>query len=132
MEIFLRISLDAKTQQPVVTYSKRGGMDLERITNLYPTDIHKIHIDFIQGIQYMDLLKVSYNLGFTNRSYKSKLASLINNCYKCYVQRDCQEVLINPLVLTKENNFRAPNPRLCIDDNAYYRQSEMLDLDDST
>ena len=49
-EIYLRISLDQKTQQPAVTFSSHGGNSLERIQRLYPNELYQIDIDFIKGI----------------------------------------------------------------------------------
>ena len=38
--------------------------------------------------------------------------------------------MINPLVWTKEGHFRAANPKISIDDNSLYRQSEMMNMFD--
>lgn len=114
----------------MITYSRRGGMSYERISNLYPSEIYKLPIDFVKGVQFMDLLKVWKDLGFKDRSCESKLAFLIKNCYECYVQRDCEDVLINPLVLTTDKSFRAANPRIMVDDNSLYRQSELFGMED--
>ena len=51
----------------------------------------------------------------------SKLAFLIKNMYECFIQRDCNDVMINPLVLTTDQQFRAANPSLVIDENSLYR-----------
>ena len=49
-----------------------------------------------------------------------------------FVQRDCKLVEINPLVLTKDSDFRAANPSVIIDDNSLYRQSEMQQFADNS
>ena len=105
-------------------------MSYERMQNLFPHDIYQIHIDFIKGVSFKELMKVATNLQLPYVS--SKLAFLIRNLYECYVQRDCKEVLINPLVFTKDEMFRAANPRMNIDDNSLYRQAEMMNLYDNT
>ncbi len=46
-ELYLHIMLDTNTQQPVVIYSKHGGMSLERIQRLHPTEVFYLHVDFI-------------------------------------------------------------------------------------
>ena len=128
-ELYLQIMLDTKTQQPVVIYSKHGGMSLERIQRLHPDEVYYLHVDFIKGINFDELLKVSKDLGLPE--CESKLAFLIRNCYECFVQRDCFDILINPLIFTKCQKFRAANPRMEIDQNSLYRQSEILALDDN-
>lgn len=49
-EIFLQIKLDEKAQSPVVTYSSYGGMSLERMERLYPSEIFHLPIDYIKGV----------------------------------------------------------------------------------
>ena len=123
-EIYLQIKLDSKTQQPVIIYSRHGGMSLERIMRLHPRELYILNVDFIKGLSFSELMKVSRNLGIPN--CESKLAFLIMNCYECFVQRDCYDLLINPLVWTKCHKFRAANPRMEIDEASLYRQSEVL------
>lgn len=118
-EIYLQIKLDSKTQQPVIIYSRHGGMSLERIMRLHPRELYILNVDFIKGLTFSELMKVSRNLGIPN--CESKLAFLIMNCYECFVQRDCYDLLINPLVWTKCHNFRAANPRMEIDEASLYR-----------
>ena len=125
----MHITLDEKEQSPVITYSRHGGMSIERQERLHPGDIYRLPVDYIKGVEFKELLKVGSQLGL-NRC-DSKLAFLIKNCYELFVQRDCHEVLINPLVWTKEGHFRAANPRIHIDDNSLYRQSEMLNMFDN-
>lgn len=60
-----------------------------------------------------------------------KLAFLIKNCYECFIQRDCFEITLNPLIWTKCHKFRAANPQIRIDNNSLYRQSELLSLHDN-
>lgn len=62
---------------------------------------------------------------------ESKLAFLIKNCFECFIQRDCSQILLNPVIFTKDRQFRAANPIIEIDDNSLYRQAEMYILDDS-
>lgn len=47
------------------------------------------------------------------------------------MQRDCEEILINPLVWTNCGKFRAANPRMVIDEASLYRQSEVLAMIDN-
>lgn len=97
---------------------------------LYPHDIHHLPIDFVKGVQFNDLLGIAKNLSL--KDCDSKLAFLIKNLYTCLVERDCEEILINPLVMTKKGHFRAANPRITLDERSLYRQAEMLSLIDST
>ena len=118
-EIYLQITLDSKSGQPVIIYSKHGGMSLERIERLHPRSVHYIHVDYIKGLAFKDLMQVSVHLDIPN--CESKLAFLIMNAYECFIQRDCYDLSINPLVFTKDKKFRAANPRMEIDESSLYR-----------
>ena len=60
------------------------------------------------------------------------MAFLVRNMFELFIVRDCSEVAIHPLILTKEGTFRAANPKMKIDKKAYYRQSELLSKFDFT
>lgn len=90
--------------------------------------MHYIHIDYRRGLRFKDLLGIAKHLKMP--ACESKLAFLIRNCFECFEQRDCAQVLINPLVVTKDGYFRAANPTIEIDDNSLYRQAEMATLRD--
>lgn len=45
--------------------------------------------------------------------------------YECFIKRDASRILINPLVLTEDEDLVAANVRVIIDDNAIFRQQEM-------
>ena len=55
----------------------------------------------------------------------SRASFLIKNLYECFLQRDCTEIFINPLVLTPHKKFVAANAIIRIDDDSLYRQQEL-------
>ena len=60
------------------------------------------------------------------RCYSTLLAKIINNLYKVYLKYDCQIVEINPLALLEDGSFIALDGKLQMDDNAQYRQEELM------
>ncbi len=58
------------------------------------------------------------------------LMSVMGNIYKIFMTLDCSLVEINPLVLTKDRKVLALDAKINIDDNALFRQKELLQLDD--
>ena len=129
-ELFLSISLDEKEERPVITYSRHGGQALNRTLALNPADVHRLHIDYSSGADLKQLLVIGENLGIERRA--STLAFLVKNLYECFLQRDCENITINPLVFTKQRRFRAANPRITIDPKSHYRQAEILSSFDIT
>lgn len=86
--------------------------------------IHKLYVENIEdGLDLMSLNKVSEDLGIPHQG--SALSFLIKNMYECFIKRDASRILINPLVLTEDEDLVAANVRVIIDDNAIFRQQEM-------
>jgi succinyl-CoA synthetase beta subunit len=52
-----------------------------------------------EGINVDDLVKAAHNLGIDKQ--KSQLVWLMKNLYDCFIEKDCDLIEINPLVLTK-------------------------------
>jgi succinyl-CoA synthetase beta subunit len=50
---------------------------------------------------------------------------LLKHLYDCYIQRDCELLEINPLVLTKGGHIVAADTKIIIDDNSLFRQAEI-------
>ena len=113
---------------PVITYSRRGGMTLEALYRLYPETIKQVFIDPIKGIDMNEIGKVAVDLGVQDK--QSTLSFLIKNLYECFTQRDCVSIQLSPLVLTKDNKFRAANVIIHIDNDAAYRQIDLSITDD--
>ena len=97
---------------------------------VFPKDVHRIYIDYTNGCNMTDLLEISKNLGIKRRA--STLAFLVKNLYECFLQRDCANITINPLIFTKDRHFSAANPRITIDARSHYRQAEILAAFDMT
>ena len=55
---------------------------------------------------------------------------MVKNLYECFIQRDCLEIQINPLVLTPDRKFVAANIIVRLDPDAIYRQQELSTLID--
>lgn len=45
----------------------------------------------------------------------------MKSIYDCFMERDCDMIEINPLVLTKEGKVLAADSKVTIDDNAAFR-----------
>lgn len=75
------------------------------------------------GLDLMSLNKVALDLNISQQG--SALSFLIKNMYECFIKRDAARILINPLVLTEDDDLVAANCRVIIDENAIFRQQEM-------
>jgi len=48
------------------------------------------------------------------------------------MEKDCDLIEINPLVLTKDDHVVAADSKITIDDNAHFRQKDIKSEEDTT
>ena len=99
-EFYLSITLDRKAGTPVFIYSPAGGMSIEDVAKKNPDQIHKIKVDPAKSLDVDSLLKAAKHLNLEKQ--KSEVVFLFKNLYDCFVEKDCDLIEINPLVLTKD------------------------------
>ena len=63
---------------------------------------------------------------------KSQIVFLFKHLYDCFVERDCDLIEVNPLVLTKGGQILAADSKIVIDDNAVFRQPELKSEEDTS
>ena len=54
----------------------------------------------------------------------------MKSLYDCFVDKDCDMVEINPLIMTKDGTVMAADSKVTIDDNAAFRQKDMKAIED--
>jgi succinyl-CoA synthetase beta subunit len=115
----LSITLDRKAGSPVFIYSPAGGMAIEDVAHSNPEQIFKIKVDTQKGLDIEELLKAANNLEL--EEHKSQIVFLFKHIYDCFIEKDCDLIEINPLVLTKDGEILAADSKITIDDNAKFR-----------
>lgn len=63
---------------------------------------------------------------------KSEMIFLLKHLYDCFIQRDAEKIEINPLIYTKDQKIVAAGNKIIIDDNALFRQAELMAENDRT
>lgn len=56
----------------------------------------------------------------------------MKHVYDCFIEKDCDMIEINPLVLTKQGEVLAADSKITVDDNAKFRQKEIAAEEDHT
>ncbi|UCF85551.1 MAG: ADP-forming succinate--CoA ligase subunit beta [Desulfobacteraceae bacterium] len=130
-EFYLSMVVDRSTASPALIFSQAGGMEIEEVAAKSPGLILKEHIDPAVGWMPYQARNLTYKLDSplspdTARGLMSVMASV----YKIFLSHDCSLVEINPLVITKDGGVVALDAKITIDDNALYRQKNILKLDD--
>jgi succinyl-CoA synthetase beta subunit len=130
-EYYLSILVDRSTARPTMIFSQAGGMDIEEVAEKSPKLILQEPIDPATGWMPFQARNLIYQTDpipspVTIRS----LMSVMSNVYKVFTTLDCSLIEINPLVTTGEGKVLALDAKISIDDNALFRQKELLELED--
>ena len=94
-------------------------MNIEDVAKNNPEKIFKILVDTNNGLCIDELMKAAKNLGLED--HKSQLAFFFKHVYDCFMEKDCDMIEINPLVLTKQGDIMAADSKITVDDNAKFR-----------
>ena len=128
-EYYLSILLDRAKGQNVIMASTEGGMDIETVANNTPEKIIKEWIDPAIGLGRFQAQKVAFALGLTGTSLK-KMVKFIEALYEAFEKTDSMMFEINPVLKTSDERILAVDAKVSIDDNALFRQKEILEFRD--
>ncbi len=130
-EFYLSMAIDRSRSESTMIFSQAGGMDIEEVAVESPELILKEHINPAGGWMTYQARNLIYRLDPPLLpAAVEELMSVMANVYKVFVTHDCSLVEINPLVITKSGKVVALDAKISIDDNALFRQKELLKLDD--
>ncbi len=130
-ELYLGMVIDRKMGKPTMIFSQAGGMDIEEVAKETPDLIFKAPVDPATGWLPFQSRNLIYRLDpLPAPSVIKQLMSLMGRIYKVFTDLDCSLVEINPLVITADDQVLAVDAKINLDDNALFRQKEMLALDD--
>ena len=131
-EYYLSVSIDRSTAEPVMIFSQAGGMDIEEVAAQSPALILKEHIDPVVGWMPHQARNLVYKLDPPAQPATiRKFISVMANVYRIFLTLDCSLVEINPLAITKDGRIIAVDTKISIDDNALFRQKELLEFEDT-
>ena len=130
-ELYAGIVLDRESRKYAFMVSTEGGMEIETVAADTPEKIIKEWIDPSVGLQIYQLRNLAFGLGLKGAQVKNGI-KILSALWKVFVEKDCSLIEINPLVVTKDDNVIALDAKINFDDNALYRQKELVDLRDIT
>ncbi len=130
-ELYLGAVIDRASQRVVIMASTEGGMEIEKVAAETPEKILKTTINPLTGLQPFQARELAFGLGLEADQVK-QFAALLTGFAKMFVEKDLSLVEINPLVVTEEGQLICLDGKINIDDNALYRQQEILAMRDET
>ncbi len=130
-ELYLGAVIDRASQRVVIMASTEGGMEIEKVAAETPEKILKATINPLTGLQPYQARELAFGLGLEGDQIK-QFAKLLDGFAKMFVEKDLSLVEINPLVVTDEGQLICLDGKINIDDNALYRQKEILSMRDES
>ena len=130
-EYYLSFVIDRQTAQVVMMASSEGGVEIEKVAAESPEKIFKEYIDPVVGLAPFQATRMAYALEFPPAAIR-KAATLMLQLYNAFIGKDCSQVEINPLVLTKEDEVIALDAKLNFDDSGLFRHPDIVKLRDET
>lgn len=130
-EFYLGAVVDRARATPILIASPEGGMEIEEIAHKTPERILKMPFSFEGKLRPYQLLRLAKFMGWKGELAK-KGSQIAQAVAKCFIEKDAALLEINPLVQTPEGEIVALDAKLSLDDNALFRQRELLSCYDPT
>jgi len=128
-EIYAGITIDRNSKSVIFMVSKEGGVEIEEVAHDNPDAILKFIIDPDLGLAPFVARKIAFAL-FDDLKLVNQATTLFQKLYKVFIDTDASLVEINPLVITSDGNLLALDGKMNFDDNALFRQPEILKLNE--
>ena len=111
--------------------SAEGGVEIEEVARVSPEKIIKMPVDATQGLMDWQARKIALQL-FSDPKQVRQAAAVLVKLYNLYQDTDCSLAEINPLVLTPDKQVLAIDGKMNFDDNALFRQKEIVAMREVT
>ncbi|MFC3571071.1 ADP-forming succinate--CoA ligase subunit beta [Paracoccus sp. TOH] len=130
-ELYLALLVDRGTSRISFVASTEGGMDIEEVAASTPEKIVSFSVDPASGLSDFHGRRVAFALGLKGTQVK-QCVQLVKNLYRMFIEKDMEMLEINPLIVMKDGNLKCLDAKMGFDNNALYRQSDVLALRDET
>lgn len=130
-EYYVSFVIDRNTRSVILMMSAEGGMDIEEVAKKTPEKIHHFSIDPLVGIPTYLARRFAFVL-FKEVELVNQMVLILQNLYKLFIEKDASLVEINPLVLNDKSRLVAIDAKMTFDDNALYRQPQVISLFEPT
>jgi len=128
-EFYLSCLVDRSTSKIAFISSAEGGMNIEEVAKKNPEKITTVKISALNLISEKDIEKILKPFSLPSKSKKQGY-NIIQSLYKILIEKDANLIEINPLILNKGDNLLCLDAKINFDDNALYRNPDILSLRD--
>jgi succinyl-CoA synthetase beta subunit len=117
--------VDRSAEKVIIMLSSMGGVDIEEVAATAPEKIAKLHVDPAWGVWDYQLRDLVSRAALDKRVAR-EIVGVIRKLYEVFMLSDASLAEINPLMVTAEGKVVAADGKFDVDDNALYRQKELL------
>ena len=130
-ELYLSMVVDRAAERIAFIASPAGGMDIEEVAATTPEKMFSVAVNPGAGLQPYQVRKLAFGLELDAAQMKP-FSKLCENLYRLFCERDLSLLEINPLIVYGDGELVALDAKVNIEDNALYRQAELVALRDPT
>jgi len=130
-ELYVGAVIDRSSRRVVLMASTEGGVEIEKVAAETPEKILKTEINPLTGLQPYQGRELAFGLGLEGGQIK-QFGKMLAGLARMFVEKDLGLVEINPLVVTAEGDLLCLDAKINIDDNALYRQPDLLEMRDAS
>ena len=130
-ELYLSILVDRTSERISFMGSAAGGMDIEEVAAADPDKIRMISVHPAAGLQPYQARQMGFAMGLDSDQV-GQFTKIAMQLFKLFTERDASMIEINPLIVTADGDVVALDAKINIEDNALFRQSQMLEWRDPT
>jgi succinyl-CoA synthetase beta subunit len=128
-ELYLGLLVDRSTERITILASTEGGMDIEQVASESPEKIIKHAIDPLGNLSIKECQSIAKKLNLNSVLWEQFTKTLIG-LYSIFTNNDGNLIEINPLIISKQNEIIALDGKIDFDDNALYRNKDIINLRD--
>jgi succinyl-CoA synthetase beta subunit len=128
-EMYLAVVVDRSAGRPAVIASAEGGVEIEEVAQRSPEKILRETIDPAVGLLPFQARRVAFGLALPQEQV-APMVALLQALYRAFMELDCSQAEINPLLLTKEGKLVALDAKMNFDNSALFRHKDIEALRD--
>jgi succinyl-CoA synthetase beta subunit len=128
-EMYIAITIDRDEGCPLLLMQYESGQTAEALRVNAHESSFRAFIDPLRGLHHYQVHHIASDIGLPRELWHD-LVEITLSLYRCFDQCDAEFVEINPLLITQDGRLLAANGSIVVDENALYRQPELVLLQD--
>ena len=128
-EFYLSCLIDRSSSKIAFISSTEGGTNIEKVAKEKPDKIITTKFNYTNKVSNENFLKIISIFKFSDEQ-KLEAKKIINAMYNILITKDASLIEINPLIINKSNHLCCLDAKINFDDNALFRNQEILKLRD--